>query len=71
MQELCNRMADHRSGYNIYKRGSARYVCVYSMFDEYGIGNMKIGLVEAQGYHIQDEDFIHKRLAGRTLKECV
>ena len=45
-QELCNRMADHRSGYNGYKRGPGKYVCVYSMFDKYGLENMKIELIE-------------------------
>ena len=81
VQELCNRMADHRSGYNSYKRGVHRYVCVYSMFDEYGLENMKIELIEEcscdnlqqlrkrEGYYIQHEDCINKRIAGRTQQE--
>jgi hypothetical protein len=62
------------------RRNSVRYVCVYSMFDAYGIKNTKIELVEEyscdnlqqlrkrEGYHIQNEDCINKRVAGRTLK---
>jgi hypothetical protein len=51
------------------------------MFDAYGIENTKIELIEEyscdnlqqlrkrEGYHIQKEDCINKRVAGRTLKE--
>ena len=81
-ENLSQRMSSHRSGYKrwnetgreIYKNS------VYELFDEYGVENCKIELLEIypcqckeelrarEGVHQKQNDCINKHLAGRTKK---
>lgn len=82
---ICNlskRFAGHKTQYNEHKINNKRYVSVFKIFDEYGIKNCKIELVELfpcnnktellrrEGYYIKNNDCINKLVAGRTQKEC-
>ena len=65
VQPLAMRMGGHRAGYVQYKLGIGRKMSSYDIFDEFGIHNCKIELVELypcdskvelerrEGYHIQ------------------
>ena len=78
-EELSQRMARHRAIYKQYAKGKrASYVSSFDLFDEFGLDNCKIELLEAvavnnreelrqqEGKHIQNNECINKRLAGRT-----
>ena len=82
VQPLSMRMGGHRVAYNRYIKGSSKYrLDVFSLFDEFGVENCKIELVEhfpcnnkselerQEGHHIQNNDCENKRIAGRTYKE--
>ena len=43
---LSNRMSRHRYGYNRYKINSQKKMASFDIFDEYGIDNCKIELIE-------------------------
>ena len=79
---LSLRMTRHRDDYRKWKNGNRERVCsIASLFDEFGVENCKIELVEdfpcenreqlrkREGYHIQNTECINKNIAGRTLKE--
>ena len=78
-EELSQRMARHRAIYKQYVKGKKTcYLSAFDLFDEFGLDNCKIELVEAvavnnreelrqhEGMHIQSNDCINTRLAGRT-----
>ena len=83
VQPLCNRMSEHRQDYKRFKTGVATDVCAScKLFDQYGVENCKIELIEAypcenkeelrrrEGYWIQqDSTCMNKYIAGRTIKE--
>ena len=77
-------MARHRYSYEHYKEGYKRiFTSSFEMFDEYGPENCKIELLEniccdskeelmkLEGFYIQNNDCINKRIAGRTKTEWV
>ena len=81
-EKLSARMAKHRSNYKSYLDGDRRhYVSSFQLFDEFGIENCKIELVEhyacnnkdellkQEGYHIQHNECINKKIAGRSIQQ--
>ena len=80
-QPLSKRMTRHRSDYNQYSKNKIRYITVFSLFDEYGVENCKIELLEAypcknreelearEGHHQRKNQCINKFIAGRTDKQ--
>ena len=82
-ETLSQRMARHRLRYTQYKHGKERgeLRSVNALFDEFGMDNCKIELVELyptnskielqqrEGYYIKKTCCVNKRIAGRTLVE--
>ena len=80
-QSLCNRMSRHRQNYNSFKNGKFNKISVFNIFDDYGLENCKIELVEnypcnnkeelrkKEGEYIKNNDCVNKCVAGRTEKE--
>ena len=80
-QNLKRRFTKHRNSYTSYLAGKSGFVSAYALFDEYGVENCKIELVEyyacnnkeeleAREGQIQREvDCINKRVAGRTPEQ--
>lgn len=78
---LSQRMAKHRSDYNRWKKGKGSHVTSYKIFDEYGVDNCFITLLESyscksrdelnsrEGYYIKNMVCINKIIIGRTRKE--
>ena len=81
VQQLSVRMGQHRSHYRMYQGGLLPYTTVYAIFDEFGVDNCKVELVEnypchsreelekQEGYHIQLNCCVNKITNGRTQKE--
>jgi hypothetical protein len=68
---LSQRMTKHREDYNLFKNGKKdRTTNVYLIFDEYGIDNCKIELLEEKECQNKDEK---NRLEGKYIREleCV
>ena len=80
-QSLSKRFSKHKGDYKIWKNGKTNYVSSYCIFDEFGIENCKIELIEnyicnsknelerKEGEHIKNNDCVNKVIAGRTKKE--
>ena len=83
-EQLSKRMARHRKDYRQHvKNGenSKCYIRSMLLFDEYGIDNCKIELIEnfpcnsreellkQEGKHIRNNECINRCIAGRTSKE--
>jgi hypothetical protein len=80
-QYLSQRMDSHRRNYKCWKYGKGSHVRSYDLFDEYGIENCKITLIEVypcnihdekalrEGYYIRTMTCVNKLVAGRTKKE--
>ncbi len=78
---LSQRMVEHRKGYNEWKAGKRTLTTSYKLFDEYGIDNCIIILVEAypcnskdeknakEAYYIQNCECVNKYIPGRTPKK--
>ncbi len=78
---LSQRMDSHRSNYKQWKKGKGNYTGSYSLFDEYGLENCKIILIELfpckihdekasrEGYYIRSLNCVNKYIPGRTDKE--
>ena len=78
---LSRRMAHHRARYRAFKDNKYGYVTVFAMFDEYGVENCRIELVEAypcsnrdelfkqEGYYIKNNVCVNKCITGRTDKQ--
>jgi hypothetical protein len=81
IRSLSHRFSQHKSHYKLYKANKKNNVSLFILFDEYGIENCKIELVELfpcsnkiellrrEGYYIKNNDCINKLVAGRTQKE--
>ena len=81
IQTLAQRMTGHRADYKRYLNGHKSNVASYKIFDEYGIDNCKIELVELypcgskcelekhEGSYIKSNDCMNKKIAGRSYKE--
>ena len=82
-ESLSQRMVRHRASYRSYKNNPKKSLrnSVYDIFDEYGMENCKIELVEyypcntkeelrrREGQIIKDNDCVNKRVEGRTKQE--
>jgi hypothetical protein len=79
---VSKRMVEHRNKYKNYKSGGkAGYVSVYDLFDEFGIDNCSIELIEnypcqsrdelrrKEGEIIQASDCVNKRVVCQTKEE--
>ena len=75
---LSQRMDSHRGAYSRWKKGGKTYTTSYKLFDEYGIENCCIELLEAksccdnheksrlEGKHIRELECVNKIIQGRT-----
>ena len=80
-ESLSRGMSKHRYEYNKYKAGLRPKVNSADMFEEFGVENCKIELVEyykcetkeelmrREGEHIRANECLNKRIAGRTPGE--
>ena len=81
VQELSQRMTDHRKHYKQYLQGKRNYVNSFTMFDEFGVDNCQILLLEMypctckaelhkkEGEYILNHDCVNKHVPGRTKAE--
>ena len=75
---LAKRMSQHRDDYNRYIIGKIAQTCSYDIFDEFGVENCKIELVESypcesrddlnkcEGYWIRETQCVNRVMTGRT-----
>ena len=80
-QYLSQRMTAHRGNYNYWKSGKGEFITSYIIFDEYGLDNCFIELLEAkscsskdelkqlEGGYIRELACVNKRVESRTKKE--
>ena len=81
-ESLSLRMARHRSKFKEFLRGDkVSHIRSYDLFNEYGVENCKIELIEyykcdtsaelrkREGEHIKNTECVNKRVEGRTNKE--
>ena len=80
---LARRMAKHRGDYTHCQHvGETKgRVSSFSLFDEFGVGNCKIELIEVypcnskdellsrEGYHVRNTECVNKTIPGRTRPE--
>jgi hypothetical protein len=81
IDKLTNRMHKHRTHYKMFNNNKTNGLTAFSIFDEFGIENCKIELVELfpcnskieleqrEGFYIKNNDCVNKMVAGRTRKE--
>ena len=81
LPRLCTRLAKYKNDYKCWKEGKSSKISLYDIFDEYGIDNVSIVLLEAcpcnskdelskrQRHYIETIDNINKYIPGRTDKE--
>ena len=77
-KHLCERMGNHRYGYKKWKEGKIRKVNSFDIFEEYGVDNCKIVLLESfacsskeeknakEAHYIQTNVCVNKIIPGRT-----
>jgi hypothetical protein len=80
-QYLSQRMTYHRNHYNTWLKGKAGLVMAFKLFDEYGLENCKIVLVEnypcnskdelaaQEAHYIRNFECINKNIPNRKMKE--
>ena len=80
-EQLCHRMARHRADYKKFLRDNKKHISSYDLFNEYGIENCKIELIEyfkcdtlqelrkREGEYIKNTECVNKLVAGRTHQE--
>ena len=64
-QYLSQRMTAHRKDYNYWKSGKGHFITSYLLFDEYGLDNCSIELLEAKSCNSKDE---LKQLEGGYIR---
>jgi len=81
LPRLCTRLAKYKNDYKCWKEGKSSKISLYDIFDEYGIDNVSIVLLEScpcnskdelmkrQRHYIETIDNINKIIPGRTHKE--
>ena len=81
IEALSRRMAGHRKHYKLFGSGSHSRISLFDIFDAHGADNCKIELVEdfpceskgqlhkREGFYIQNNECVNKRVAGRTSVE--
>jgi len=79
--KLCDRMATHRKDYKKWKLGKCNKTTSFDLFEEYGLENCFIELIEArecnnkdeknklEGGYIRTLKCVNKNIAGRTQNE--
>ena len=80
-EKLCHRMSRHRQKYKQFLNNPKQFISSYDLFNEYGVENCKIELIEyfpcdtlqelrrKEGEHIKKTVCVNKVVAGRTDKE--
>ena len=81
-QQLSKRMTKHRMHYKLFAEGKSKgRFSVFDIFDAHGVDNCKIELVEEcpcesieqlnkrEGFYIQNNECVNKRIAGQTVPE--
>ena len=80
-ESLCQRMSRHRICYRHYQKTGKNPIKLFIIFDEYGVENCKIELLEdyhcntknelerREGEFIKCSECVNKVIAGRTYKE--
>ena len=80
-EDLSQRLARHRLSYRRYKNGLAPLCKIFDLFDEFGVDDCKILLIEnypcdsveqlrrQEGKHIQEHECVNRNVAGRTKQE--
>ena len=80
-QYLSQRMDNHRRSYRAWKNETYHFVSSFKLFEEYGLENCSIELLEAknckskdelhqlEGKYIRELECVNKCIAGRTVKE--
>jgi len=80
-QSLAKRMGGHRSSYKAYQLALKLHISSYYVFDEYGVENCQIELIECsscenrielhrkEGEHIRKYTCVNKNIAGRSSAE--
>ena len=78
---LCQRMSSHRKEYRKWKKTQTQFTASFLLFEEYGVENCLIELLEAkeciskdelrqlEGKYIRELTCVNKRIEGRTRKE--
>lgn len=82
IQTLSNRLSDHKRKYLLFKNNEHHNVSIFKIFDEYGIDNCKIELIELypcatrieltqkEGEHIKNNPgCVNRCIAGRSQKD--
>jgi hypothetical protein len=81
VQTLSTRMSGHRNNYRRYMDGMMSYNSCFSLFEEFGIENCKIELLELyqcnskaelekkEGEYIKKSKCVNKRISGRSAIE--
>ena len=69
-QYLSQRMTAHRKDYNYWKSGKGHFITSFLIFDEYGLDDCSIELLEAKSCNSKDE---LKQLEGGYIRDlaCV
>jgi len=80
-QPLSKRFSDHRASYKLWQDGKGHNVTIFDIFNEFGVENCKIELIEEyecenkmelqrkEGEHIKNNDCVNRCISGRTQKE--
>ena len=80
-EPLSKRMERHRSDYRKYLNNERHFMSSFTLFDEFGMENCKIELVEEgkyntkeellrrEGYFIKNNTCVNRNVAGRKMKE--
>ena len=81
VERLSKRFARHKENYNRYKNDKYHFVSSFVLFDEFGVENCKIELVEnfscqskeelfaREGHYIRSCECVNYRIQGRTIQE--
>jgi hypothetical protein len=80
-QYLSQRMDQHRGDYKVWKNGKTGKTTSFELFNEYGVENCQIILLEScpcntkdelisrESHYIKSLDCVNKKIEGRTKKE--
>lgn len=80
-QYLSQRFQQHKNSYKSWKKGIGYKLTSYELFDEYGVENCNIVLIEEyscnskdaknarEGYYIKELNCVNKNIMGQTLEE--
>ena len=80
-EPLSKRMERHKGKYKSYLKGMTEHTRSFHIFDEFGVDNCKIELLEVyptnskeellkrEGHHIKNNQCVNKQVAGRSHKE--